>query len=610
MTPRFSIIMPVYNAERYLQGTLDSIICQSFENFEIICVDDGSSDGSLDILKRISENDSRVRVVNQVNSGAGVARNNGIKLSKGEFVLCIDSDDVFSSPDILYTLNALVDAEECDLYIFGFNKFNDGSTELSEYKIANFDGNDREIKCINSGGKKVRYFCEEYKNNVKLFIHNWIAPWNKIYRKAFLERINAKFDTIRSVEDRTFHFQTVTKSNRTMMIDLPVINYRLNVIGSLTNNFNVKKLLNHIAAYHSIVANTNFTTEEEKKAFFISTVSDVYTFYCKSIESEKEQVFLRMQEFFRDIASDFIGCQNVYDRFSMFYNIATGLTLPYGNPQKRLIPVVFATNENYSPYAGVAIQSLIENSDADTNYQVYVFYTKLSPATVYKLESMSTENVHVQGVNVISYIPGQSSMYQKAHYSVEMYYRMLIAEVLPMFDRVVYLDCDIVVLDNVAKLYDITDFKNNELIAAGLDLNLDEKAEKYVASLGTKNPKKYINSGILVLNTKLIREEKTFSEINVFLNKHPSLLYPDQDAINILCDERIYIFDKYWNYQWAAIFGKYAAGMADLPYSVLHFTTGVKPWNNPTMPLSDKFWKYARNTPFYEQILYKMGGVI
>ena len=60
----------------------------------------------------------------------------------------------------------------------------------------------------------------------------------------------------------------------------------------------------------------------------------------------------------------------------------------------------------------------------------------------------------------------------------------------------------------------------------------------------------------------------------------------------------------------AAIFGKYAAGMADLPYSVLHFTTGVKPWNNPTMPLSDKFWKYARNTPFYEQILYKMGGVI
>ena len=201
-------------------------------------------------------------------------------------------------------------------------------------------------------------------------------------------------------------------------------------------------------------------------------------------------------------------------------------------------------------------------------------------------------------------------MYQQAYYSVEMYYRMLIAEVLPLFDRVVYLDCDIVVLDDVRKLYDISNFENNELIAAGLDMNIDEASEEYISSLGTKDPKKYINSGILVLNTKLIREEKTFGDINTFLNKHNKLLFPDQDAINVLCDGRIHIFDKYWNYQWAAIFGKYAPGISNLPYAVLHFTTGVKPWNNPNMPLSDKFWEYARNTPFYEQILYKMGGAI
>lgn len=608
MTPKFSVIMPVYNAEKYLRITLESILSQDFENFEIICVDDGSSDDSVQILESLAVSDSRLRVIRQTNAGAGVARNNGIDNSRGEYILCLDSDDLFSSNHVFSILNKLIETEDCDLYIFGFNKFNDGSDELSEYKIADFNSvrfDTRKIKCFN---REVNYFCEEYKNNVKLFIHNWIAPWNKVYKKDFLTRINARFDTIRSVEDRTFHFQTVTKSNRTMMIDLPAVNYRLNVAGSLTNNFNVKKLLNHISAYASIVANTDMSTVEERKAFFISTVSDVYTFYCKSIESEKEQVFLKMQEFFRNIADDFEGCGNVYDRNSVFYDIATGLTLPYAEEGKRLIPVVFATNENYAPYAGVAIQSLIENCDPNAYYQVYVFYTKLSAGTVYRLEGLSTERIHVQGVNVTSYLPSDSAMYQQAYYSVEMYYRMLISDVLPMFDRVVYLDCDIVVLDDVKKLYDITDFSNGELIAAGRDNNIDDEAKKYIVSLGIKKPCDYINSGILVLNTKKIREENTFGNIHSFLKKFKMLRFPDQDAINVLCQDRIFIFDQTWNYQWAAIFGKYAPGMDQMHQSIVHFTTKVKPWNNPTMPLSNRFWRYARNTPFYEQIIYKMRG--
>ena len=608
MTPKFSVIIPVYNAEKYLRSTIDSILSQDFEQFEVICVDDGSSDGSVEILKEYSSQDARFRFIQQTNSGAGVARNNGIANSNGEYILCLDSDDLFSSKYAFSTLNKLIEVEDCDLYIFGFNKFNDGSDLLTEYKIANFDGekySTQKIKCFN---REVAYFCEEYKNNVKLFIHNWIAPWNKVYKKKFLIEINARFDTIRSVEDRTFHFQTVTKSKRTMMIDIPLVNYRLNVVGSLTNNFNVKKLMNHISAYQSIVDNTDLSTVEERKAFFISTVSDVYTFYCRSIESEKAQVFLKMQEFFRNIAGDFEGCGNVYDKNSIFYDIATGLTLPYGEEGKRLIPVVFATNENYAPYAGVAIQSLIENADPEAYYQVYVFYTKLSAGTVYRLEGLSTERVHIQGVNVTSYLPFESSMYQQAYYSVEMYYRMLISDVLPMFDRVVYLDCDIVVLDDVKKLHDITEFENNELIAAGRDNNIDDEGKKYIASLGVKKPENYINSGILVLNTKKIREENTFGKIHDFLKKFNSLRFPDQDAINVLCEDRIHIFDQTWNYQWAVTFGKYAPGMDQTHYSIVHFTTKVKPWNNPTMPLSNRFWKYARNTPFYEQILYKMRG--
>ena len=607
MLTKFSIIIPVYNASKYISQTLDSIFSQSFSNFEVLCVNDGSTDNSLDILKKLAKKEKRLIVIDQKNAGAGAARNNGINKAKGEFILFIDSDDLFASKEVLGVLDVLTNQEECDLYVYGFNRFNDGEQDLSEYKIAHFNLFDTTELII--GENKVDYFCESYKNNCNLFIHNWIAPWNKCYRKSFLKEIGAKFDTIKSVEDRTFHFQTMTKSSRTMMIDYPIVNYRLNVAGSLTNNFNVKKIMNHISAYQSIVENTNMTSEKELKAFFISTVSDVHTFYLKSIESEKEQVFLKMKEFFHSIEEKFKNCKNNYNKYSVFFDIATRLSFEYGNPQKPIIPVVFATNENYAPFAGVAIQSLIENSDKNTNYQVYVFYTKLSNNTAFRLEKLSTDNVHVQTVDITSYVQEfSSSLYQEAYYSVEMYYRMLISTVLPMFDKVVYLDCDIVVLDDVKNLYNLTNFENGELLAGGHDMNLDEDAKRHISSLGLKEFDKYINSGILVLNTKQIRQENTFAQINDVLKKYPSLWFPDQDAINIICANRICYFDSYWNFQWSSTFGKYVKGMVNEKYGVVHYTTKVKPWNNPTMPLSEPFWKYAKHTPFYEQILYRLGG--
>lgn len=276
---------------------------------------------------------------------------------------------------------------------------------------------------------------------------------------------------------------------------------------------------------------------------------------------------------------------------------------------KDVIPIVFATNESYAPYAGVAIKSLIDNSDKNVNYHIFVFYTKLSNNMIFRLEKLSTENVCVEAVDISSYVQNfSSSLYPQATYSVEMYYRMLIATVLPMFDKVVYLDCDIVVLDDVQNLYNITNFENGELLAGGHDMNLDEDAKRHIYSLGLKEFDKYINSGILVLNTKQIRQENTFAQINDVLKKYPRLWFPDQDAINIICANRICYFDSYWNFQWSSTFGKYVKGMVNEKYGIVHYTTKVKPWNNPTMPLSEYFWKYAKQTHFYEQILYRLGG--
>ena len=95
---KFSIIVPVYNVEKYLKECLDSIVNQTFGDFEIICINDESTDSSLDILKEYSEHDSRFVVISQKNQGQGVARNKGINLAKGEYVLFVD-------PDVKYIRN-------------------------------------------------------------------------------------------------------------------------------------------------------------------------------------------------------------------------------------------------------------------------------------------------------------------------------------------------------------------------------------------------------------------------------------------------------------------------------------------------------------------------
>ena len=95
-TPRVSVIIPVYNAEKYLRGCMGSVLGQTLRELEVICVDDGSTDGSAAILAEYAENDSRVRVLRQENKGAGAARNLGIDAAKGEYVAFCSSDNLIT----------------------------------------------------------------------------------------------------------------------------------------------------------------------------------------------------------------------------------------------------------------------------------------------------------------------------------------------------------------------------------------------------------------------------------------------------------------------------------------------------------------------------------
>lgn len=140
MTNLISIIIPVYNAERYLQRCLDSVLGQTLKEIEVICINDGSTDGSAAILSEYAAKDARIQVVWQKNAGQGMARNRGMELAQGEYIYFIDADDELGNDEALARLAAEMDCEQLDVLFFDAEtkledgvKFHNGAIRMTNY---------------------------------------------------------------------------------------------------------------------------------------------------------------------------------------------------------------------------------------------------------------------------------------------------------------------------------------------------------------------------------------------------------------------------------------------------------------------------------------------
>lgn len=267
------------------------------------------------------------------------------------------------------------------------------------------------------------------------------------------------------------------------------------------------------------------------------------------------------------------------------------------------VPIVFSMDENYVPYCSTVIASIIDHADDKREYNIYVFYSKLSKYSIEGLRGMSTDNVKVIPLDVNPFLEN-IKFTNVSWFTVEMYYRILIPNILPMYDKVIYVDCDTICGEDLSHLYDTISFDNDEVLAACSDNKMGNGMRDYISNELKLNPETYINSGVLVLNSKLIRDVNLFGNLNEFLEKHNWLKFPDQDLINIYCKDRIKYMDHHWNFQHPRIMTeedkkRYASSCP----GIVHFTAGdCKPWNNRGINLSDWFWHYAKKSPFYNII--------
>ena len=270
---------------------------------------------------------------------------------------------------------------------------------------------------------------------------------------------------------------------------------------------------------------------------------------------------------------------------------------------EQIIPIVFAANEKYAPYIAVAITSIIQNANRNYFYQFHILQTELSENMQLRLESIQGTNYNVTCKNVESWC--REGMYSAAYFSAEMYYRIMIPEIFQEYDKVIYLDCDIVVLGDISELYR-TEF-DQELLGGTANF-MHNKMEKYVRISLELNPREYINSGVLVFHAQQCRKEKFTERAFDLLQQRDDFIYPDQDLINVMCAGKIKYLDPAWNFTWHYRHLQ-ASKNAELHLlkeeeelffeceknpKIIHYTGEIKPWNNTNKYLSDVFWFYKR----------------
>ena len=219
---KISVIIPVYNAEKYLRECLDSIVNQTLKSIEVICINDGSTDNSLNILNEYAQKDERIRIINQDHQGAGAARNNGLEAAKGEYLYFMDSDD-YADIQMLEKLYNKINNMNADICVCKniYRNMNSSHPKLKPQLFKSF----YLIKIIKTIYYKNKIF--NRKNSARtLFQLCNIPTYTKLYRKDFIKQNGIKFQEIKSCNDVFFNFYSLALAESVVLINESLLIHR------------------------------------------------------------------------------------------------------------------------------------------------------------------------------------------------------------------------------------------------------------------------------------------------------------------------------------------------------------------------------------------------
>ena len=220
--PKVSVILPCYNSEKYINQCLDSILSQTLPDFEVICVDDGSSDATLQILHGYAARDGRVKVLTQPNGGAGAARNNGLRQARGEYLSFLDADDFFE-PTMLEEAVRTAEQYNADYVVFNSDRYQMDTRSMAEIPWA-FRREDIP--------PYMPFSHRELTDNIFLTFVGW--AWDKLFRRSFVEAHGLYFQEQRTTNDMLFVFSALVCAKRIAVVDKVLAHQRRGDSGTLS----------------------------------------------------------------------------------------------------------------------------------------------------------------------------------------------------------------------------------------------------------------------------------------------------------------------------------------------------------------------------------------
>lgn len=301
-TPKVSVIVSVYNVEQYLKECLDSIVNQTLKEIEIICIDDGSTDSSLEILKEYAKHDNRITILKQQNLRAGIARNAGLSVAKGEYLSFLDSDDFF----------------ELNMHESMYNKAKENDVDIVMCNAYRYDDTSKQIK--------MKFGI--YENNIPssdlfnsdLLGKNWCnisipTAWNKLYKRIFIIKNKIYFQNLSSCNDVGFDYSALSVANKITFLKDCFVYYRMFTKVQTSHNRGAKAI-NIFNAYYFI---KNYL-EKHNRSYLInflnSAIHSNVRFEVLNCSPEQLEIFK---------AKSILLLENDWDIFKEDFDISTNI---------------------------------------------------------------------------------------------------------------------------------------------------------------------------------------------------------------------------------------------------------------------------------------------
>lgn len=276
--PKVSVLIPVYNVEIFLEDSISSLLNQTLKDIELICVNDGSTDNSLEILNKFAAEDSRVKVFNKENGGCGSARNKALDEASGEYIYFFDPDD-YVLPNALEELYANAISNDSDLVMFKIARFYEGQPVDYSRPFYNLDEVFMDVD--------FNHFTFNYKDIIPYVMNSALAPWSKLYKKEFLDKYDDfRFDVGIAFDDVPFHVKTILRAERISFAPDFYYHYRTDNPNSVNNTpSNAIDIMRIIDMVEEFIVNEGHY-DELKDEFFYFKVNHIVIYIVSSHSEE------------------------------------------------------------------------------------------------------------------------------------------------------------------------------------------------------------------------------------------------------------------------------------------------------------------------------------